>query len=149
MDPLHLTEFASERYFSKLRQLDHNEHGSSSTQSAAIESALEPQALQGPTFTIPLGNPRHPHSEDELLHLKPSEQKKRSLGHDLTSLRTQRRPSFAGSFGRLSSKVSIIQTAPSIIEHREEILAQDSESFQGYVMLSAQCSSHVYILTST
>lgn len=125
MDPLHITEFASERYFSKLKQLKSNEeHGGSSTQTAAAPNApLQPTA-QPSTFTLPLGNPRHRYVEDEP-SLKPSEQKKRSLGHDLTSLRTLRRPSFTGSFGRLSSKVNVVHKTPTIVEHREHIAATE------------------------
>lgn len=136
MDPLHLTEFASERYFSKLKQLNsREENGSSSSQpAAAVEADPVPHALEASTFTLPLGNPRHRHAENEPRHLKPSEQKKRSLGHDLTSLRTERRPSFTGAFGRLHSKVNVIHKTPLIVEHREQILAEDEGTVQGYVL---------------
>jgi hypothetical protein len=121
MDPLHITEFASERYFSKLKQLNSNEeNGSSSTQPAAAANVPPPPSLQPSTFTLPLRS-----ADNESPHLKPSEQKKRSLGHDLSSLRTQRRPSFSGSFGRLHSKVNIIHKTPTIVEHREHILAEE------------------------
>jgi len=127
MDPLHITEFASPRYFSKLKQLNENAENTASS-SAAPASALEvpglPPSLQAPTFTLPLGRQRSADSEISLA-LRPSEQKKRSLGHDLTALRTQRRPSFTGSFGRLRSQVNVIHKSPSIVEHREEILAAD------------------------
>ena len=127
MDPLHITEFASERYFSKLKQLTPNEaNGASSTQPAAAENLPPAPSLQPSTFTLPLGNPRHRHAELEPPHLKPSEQKKRSLGHDLTSLRTTRRPTFSGSFGRLHSKVNVIHKTPTIVEHREQILATET-----------------------
>lgn len=125
MDPLHITEFASERYFSKLKQLRSNEdNGSSSTQPAAAADVSLPPPIQPATFTLPLGNPRFRHDELEPPHLRPSDQKKRSLGHDLTSLRTTRRPSFSGSFGRLHSKVNVIHKTPTIVEHREQILAE-------------------------
>ncbi|KUJ20236.1 uncharacterized protein LY89DRAFT_437355 [Mollisia scopiformis] len=128
MDPLHITEFASERYFSKLRQLNENAESASSLSSAtpatpANAPPLPP--LQGPTFTLPLGRQRSLDNELPPLTLRPSDQKKRSLGHDLTALRTQRRPSFTGSFGRLSSKVNVIHKTPSIVEHHEQILAED------------------------
>ncbi|KAE8443345.1 hypothetical protein EG329_001988 [Mollisiaceae sp. DMI_Dod_QoI] len=126
MDPLHITEFASERYFSKLRQLNENAENalsSASRDAAASDPPLPP--LQGPTFTLPLGRQRSLDNELPPLALRPSDQKKRSLGHDLTALRTQRRPSFTGSFGRLSSKVNVIHKTPSIIEHHEHILAED------------------------
>lgn len=128
MDPLHITEFASERYFDKLRRLNEQAEASSSAGAAGTSIAPElPAPLQAPTFTLPLGNPRQRHVDPEhaALALRPSDQKKRSLGHDLTALRTQRRPSFVGSFGALRSRVTTIHKSPSIIEHHEEILAQD------------------------
>jgi hypothetical protein len=145
MDPLHLTEFASERYFSKLKQLNSHEDNDSSTQPAAAANLPPPPSLPS-TFTLPLGNPRHRDAEDESPHLKPSEQKKRSLGHDLTSLRTQRRPSFSGSFGRLHSKVNVIHKIPTIVEHREAIVAtvEGTSSFR-CVLSHVQ---HIPLLTS-
>jgi hypothetical protein len=122
MDPLHITEFASERYFEKLKQL--NETPASDSSSAAPPQPLLQPFPEAPTFTLPLGNPRQRHAEHEPPSLKPSEQKKRSLGHDLTFLRTQRRPSFGGSFGSLRSKVNVVHKAPTIVEYREQILAE-------------------------
>ncbi|TVY81897.1 hypothetical protein LSUE1_G002872 [Lachnellula suecica] len=127
MDPLHITEFASERYFSKLKQLNQNAENAASTSqnpAPAPNVPVLPSSLQAPTFTLPLGRQRSADSEISLA-LRPSEQKKRSLGHDLTALRTQRRPNFTGSFGRLRSQVNVIHKSPSIVEHREEILAED------------------------
>ncbi|KAJ5047117.1 uncharacterized protein L3040_002960 [Drepanopeziza brunnea f. sp. 'multigermtubi'] len=143
MDPLHITEFASERYFSKLKQLNEpsNDAASSppSSSSASAEApsqgaaaATSPSLHTGNTFSLPLGRQRSLDDGLPPLTLKPSEQKKRSLGHDLTALRTQRRPSFTGSFGRLSSRVNIIHKVPSILEHREETLAQDPTAPQTF-----------------
>lgn len=140
MDPLHITEFASERYFSKLNQL--NEQAQNATTPAGPAAAPNippPPLLNQPTFTLPLGNPRqrHDHDHHEPLPLRPSDQKKRSLGHDLTSLRTQRRPSFTGSFGRLTSKVNVIHKTPTIVEHHEQILAiAEEEGVQPSITLS-------------
>ncbi|KAK0104732.1 hypothetical protein ONS95_005003 [Cadophora gregata] len=127
MDPLHITEFASERYFSKLRQLNEPSDNATSTSEAstATATATSPPLPSGPTFTLPLGRQRSLNNDLPPLTFRPSEQKKRSLGHDLTALRTQRRPSFTGSFGRLTSKVTVIHKVPSIVEHKEEILAVD------------------------
>lgn len=146
MDPLHLTEFASERYFSKLKQLNSNEeNGSSSTQPAAAADVPLQPPLQPSTFTLPLGNPRYRHAEIEPPLLKPSEQKKRSLGHDLTSLRTQRRPSFSGSFGRLHSRVNVIHKTPTIVEHREHILAEEEGASLRYVLSHVQRHTLTYL----
>ncbi|KAF8858136.1 hypothetical protein BDZ45DRAFT_408446 [Acephala macrosclerotiorum] len=125
MDPLHITEFASERYFSKLRQLNENAENAASSSSAAIDVPPLPP-LQGPTFSLPLGRQRSlDNNEPPPPLLRPSDQKKRSLGHDLTALRAQRRPSFTGSFGRLSSRVNVLHKTPSIIEHHEYSFAED------------------------
>lgn len=136
MDPLHITEFASERYFSKLRQLNENAENASSLSSAPPLAANVPPLppLQGSTFTLPLGRQRSLDNELPPLTLRPSDQKKRSLGHDLTALRTQRRPTFTGSFGRLSSKVNVINKTPSIVEHQEQILAGDPSAPLKYVL---------------
>lgn len=132
MDPLHITEFASERYFSKLRQLNEPSDNASPSSSEPVAAATPPPLPQGQTFTLPLGRQRSLDDEFLPLALRPSEQKKRSLGHDLTALRTQRRPSFAGSFGSLRSKVTIIHKVPSIVEHREAILAENTVTPQRY-----------------
>jgi len=131
MDPLHITEFASERYFEKLRRLNEsNENASSTTSGPAAEAATaavttDPPLLEGPTFTLPLGRQRSHENDTAPLVLRPSDQKKRSLGHDLTALRTQRRPTFSGSFGSLRSKVTVIHKAPLIVERHEDVLAED------------------------
>ncbi|KAH8808388.1 hypothetical protein F5884DRAFT_368660 [Xylogone sp. PMI_703] len=136
MDPLHITEFASERYFSKLRQLNANNNNNTTTATASnaanVPSAAEPAARadisglpleEANTFTLPLGHPRQRHAHAEIL--KPSEQKKRSLGHDLASLRTaQRRPTFSGSFGSLRSRV-IHKSPRSSIEHQDDVVVDE------------------------
>ncbi|KAI9644512.1 hypothetical protein NHQ30_006533 [Ciborinia camelliae] len=135
MEPLHITEFASERYFTKLRQLNEGGHddnagsgsgsgnlnGTTSTQtSSSVVPSIdhEPSPLEAATFNLPS---RQRNANHENLVLRPSDQRKRSLGHDLTSLRTQRRPSFTGSLGALRSKVNITHRAPSIVESHQEL----------------------------
>ncbi|KAG9234120.1 hypothetical protein BJ875DRAFT_401674 [Amylocarpus encephaloides] len=129
MDPLHITEFASERYFSKLRQLREQaaaEGRTAATTATSTQTTPElPLPLQAPTFTLPLGRQRSAETEHAALVLRPSEQKKRSLGHDPTTTRTQRRPTFAGSLGALRSKVTVTHKSPSLVEHHEAILAAD------------------------
>ncbi|KAL3420702.1 F-box domain-containing protein [Phlyctema vagabunda] len=128
MDPLHITEFASERYFSKLRQLNSHESTENATGAAPTATITQPHPASSshtPTFTLPLGTPRQ--ANNETLPFRPSDQKKRSLGHDLTSLRTQRRPSFSGSFGSLRSRVTIIPKRPSV-EIPEEIRIEDTSA---------------------
>ncbi|KAI6713047.1 hypothetical protein JHW43_004418 [Diplocarpon mali] len=129
MEPLHITEFASERYFSKLRQLNEASDGPAPL-SEVTAAAASPPLPMGPTFTLPLGRQRSIDNALPPLSLRPSEQKKRSPGHDFAALRTHRRPSFTGSFGRLSSKVNIIHKIPSIVENREEIQARHPTAAQ-------------------
>jgi len=135
MDPLHSAEFASDRYFEKLRRLnDSNEIANSpssgpaaaavaATATSTVTAPAEPPLLEGPTFTLPLGRQRSHDSDNAPLTLRPSDQKKRSLGHDLTALRTQRRPTFSGSFGSLRSKVTVIHKATPVVQ--EDVLAED------------------------
>lgn len=144
MDPLHITEFASERYFTKLRQLNEaNDNAANAAANAASSSstttdisatttttitAINDLSLSPSlpaTFTLPLREPRHRDPELDLIPLRTSDQKKRSLGHDLTSLRTQRRPSFSGSFGSLRSRVAVVHKTPTIVEHYEHIRAEE------------------------
>lgn len=128
MDPSHITEFASERYFSKLKQLggrsdQTSTDGPSTTADTAIAAPIPPAHAH--TFILPLGRQRSHDNEPPPLALRPRDQKKRSLGHDLSALRTQRRPTFSGSFGSLRSKVTVIHKPTSIVEHHEEILAEN------------------------
>ncbi len=140
MDPLHITEFASERYFSKLRQLRENPDHAATSSSATGGSTTTATATVPPlppahtnTFILPLGRQRSHDNEPPPLTLRPRDQKKRSLGHDLSALRTQRRPSFSGSFGSLRSKVTVIHKPTSILEHHEEILAENPTEPPTYV----------------
>ncbi|KAF7950584.1 uncharacterized protein EAE97_002136 [Botrytis byssoidea] len=148
MEPLHLTEFASERYFDKLRQNDRNGHGHAengsgsgsgsiaagtapgTTQNSQIGSTSiplinhEPSPLEAATFNLPS---RQKNSNHENLAFRLGDQRKRTLGHDLTSSRTQRRPSFSGSLGALRSKVNITHRAPSIVETHPDIIQERLE----------------------
>lgn len=145
MDPLHITEFASERYFSKLRQL--NEHSDGSSTSAAVHTSVGPTAATTISPSIPQSNfklhsenPRQRDAGPEPL-LTPSDQKKRSLGHDLTSLRTERRPKFFGGFKSLSSKVTVTQKIPSaVVEYRENAVVDNSQPQQQYVLPRYCCA---------
>ncbi|EPE26876.1 hypothetical protein GLAREA_02790 [Glarea lozoyensis ATCC 20868] len=125
MDPLHITEFASERYFSKLRQLDGQAEPAAATASSTTNVPELPAALRAPTFTLPLRRQRSAESDNAAPALRPSDQKKRSLGHDLTPLRTQRRPILGGGLGALRSKISVTQKPISVGEHQQAILAAD------------------------
>jgi hypothetical protein len=123
MDPLHITEFASPRYFDKLRSLNETADNANKSTPAEAGSDLSQTAT---TITLPLGNPRPPtgrrrRSDD---NVRPSDQKRRSLGHDLASLRTQRRPSLI--FAGFKSKISVRQKGFSpFLEHYEGISEED------------------------
>jgi len=136
MDPLHITEFASERYFSKLRQLNGNAETAGPAAGSASESTTSTQPpVQSQTFDLPLILRQQP-IVHEPIPLRPSDQKKRSLGHDLTSLRTQRRPSFTGSFGSLRAKYTVVHKAPTVpilVEHHEQMVAEEGGVHPGYV----------------
>jgi hypothetical protein len=123
MDPLHITEFASPRYFDKLKTL-----------AEAAENANVPQPAPAPAsgpsqtvpFSLPIGNPRpqpgrRRRSDDTV---RSGDHKKRALGHDLTTLRT-RRPSFATSIASFRSKVATIHRTPSTFVEHEEFIFQE------------------------
>jgi hypothetical protein len=104
MDPLHITEFASPRYFDKLRSL--NEAADNANAQPAREAVHG--SSQANTLTLPIRDLHRPlaqrrrRSDD---NVRPSDQKRRTLGHAPESIRTHRRPSFAG-FGFVKSKIS-------------------------------------------
>lgn len=137
MDPLHITEFASERYFSKLRQLNENAENAGPSAGSGSETTTSTQPPTQPqTFDLPLILRQQP-IVHEPIPLRPSDQKKRSLGHDLTSLRTQRRPSFTGSFGSLRAKYTVVHktpTVPTLVEHHEQIVAEEGGIHQGLTL---------------
>lgn len=118
MDPLSVTEFASERYFSKLRALNEaSEHASETSTSTSTQNQLQ-------TFVLPIGHSRpslHDRrgtSEEGIQ----AEHKKRSIGHDLFTFNKQRRPSLGG----FRSKVTIINKSPNVyVEHHEDVFAEE------------------------
>lgn len=122
MDPSHLTEFASPRYFDKLRTL-----AEAVESGIPVESTASLTTTQTTTFTLPLGNPRpqpgrRRRSDDTT---RSGDAKKRSLGHDLSTLRTQRRPSFALSITSFRNKVSLHHKLPSAHVEHEVIVFTD------------------------
>jgi hypothetical protein len=100
MEPLHITEFASPRYFDKLRSLNE------AAENANTQNPAEPTEGPSQTSTLtlqirdqrPLPQRRRRSHDD----IRPSDQKRRTLGHDLTTLRTQHRSSFG--FANVRSK---------------------------------------------
>lgn len=121
MDPSHITEFASPRYFDKLRSLhEAAERANDSQLFAAAGPAADPTSAHASTFTIPIGNPRpqtgrRRRSDDAV---QSGDQKKRSLGHDSTPVRSQRRPSFG--IPNFRFKTASSQKSPPVhVEHDE------------------------------
>jgi hypothetical protein len=122
MDPLHITEFATERYFSKLRKLNENSENASSSSSVVPTAVSATPSLLSSTFTLPLGNP--PLQDSNAFPTPPGirDRKKKSLVHDLTALRAKRRPTYSGSFGSLKSNVTVVHKTPSIVKYYESIV---------------------------
>jgi hypothetical protein len=128
MDPLHITEFASPRYFDKLKSL--NEVADNANVPPPPLNA-GPANAQAGTFTLPIGNPRpqparRRRSDDTA---RSQEAKKRSLGHDLSSLRVERRPSFALSIASFRNKVSLHHrpTATTTTTHIQHSFVEHDE----------------------
>ncbi|KAG9246310.1 hypothetical protein BJ878DRAFT_533312 [Calycina marina] len=125
MDPLHITEFASDRYYNKLKQLNANAQNGTPSAAPAAETASTTQT-EPQTYDLPLVLRQHSDLH-EPIPLRPSDQKKRSLGHDLTSLRTHRRPSFTGSLGSLRARYTTVHKTPAVpilVENHEHIIAE-------------------------
>jgi hypothetical protein len=107
MDPLHITEFASKRYFDKLRQL--NEAAGASTGAAnggrgspALDSTTSSVALiTPPTFTLPLGRLRPPVENDGLHRPEKGYNFRRSLG--VLTAKRETRTKTSTSFRGISS----------------------------------------------
>ncbi|KAI9738539.1 MAG: hypothetical protein M1818_005436 [Claussenomyces sp. TS43310] len=126
MDPLHITEFASPRYFDKLKSLNEapeNTSGARISPGAPATTTTDHPPTHTTTFTIPIGNPRpqtgrRRRSDDTV---RSGDKKKRSLGHDPASQRSQRRPSFALSIATFRAKVAISQpkSSQAYVEHDE------------------------------
>jgi hypothetical protein len=112
MGPLHITEFASKRYFDKLRQLNdaagaNRDAADGRRGSPALESATSSvAAIIPPTFTLPLGRPRPLVVERSPLH------------------RPEKRHNFRRSLGALTAKrESITKTSNSFSS-----ISSDSEN---------------------
>lgn len=101
MDPSHITEFASPRYFDKLRSL--NDVADNANNPQAADGA--PGTSQTSTFTLPIRNPRPPggrrrRSDDTD---RSGDGKRRLLVPDA---KAHRKPSFTSSITNFRFKVS-------------------------------------------
>lgn len=103
MEPLHTTEFASPRYFDKLRSL--NEVADNGTAQPPAEPTEGPSQTQTNTLTLQIRDqrplPQRRRRSDDIV--RPSDQKRRILGHDLSALRNPRTTSFG--FANVRSKI--------------------------------------------
>jgi hypothetical protein len=103
MEPLHITEFASPRYFDKLRSL--NEAAENASAQPPAEPTEGPSQTQTSTLTLQIRDqrplPQRRRRSDD--NVRPSDQKRRILGHDLSALRNQRTSSFG--FASVRSKI--------------------------------------------
>ncbi|KAL1883852.1 hypothetical protein VTK73DRAFT_7640 [Phialemonium thermophilum] len=115
MDPLHITEFASNRYFEKLAQL---RDASASQQGHAVEGpSSPPQPLPQSEFILPLRGSR---TEEEERFVKPVDQKRHDKSRFL-SFRSKILPSRASSV----SSTEHIERRPSIAESTKQGLPFD------------------------
>lgn len=98
------TEFGSDEFFRKQRALE--QAAIAAAQNASPSTAGEPTVARS-TFILPLGHPRPPTGKRRASQdaSKPNDLKVRSIGHELSSTRNERRPSFARPFAGIKSKV--------------------------------------------
>lgn len=96
------TEFGSDEFFRKQRALEQ----AAAAHNASSSTTGEPSVAR-PTFNLPLGQSRPPIGKRRASNdaTKPSDQKLRSVGHDLSSTRNHRRPSFTKPLAGIRSKV--------------------------------------------
>ncbi|SPO04210.1 probable F-box protein involved in pathogenicity [Cephalotrichum gorgonifer] len=74
MDPSHITEFASERYFSKLNQLNGSQDPASNNAPSTSTTVVQPAPTQSSPFILPLRDWRAP--DEEVSTLRPTEHKR-------------------------------------------------------------------------
>ncbi|KAI1254798.1 hypothetical protein MGN70_002858 [Eutypa lata] len=86
MDPPHVTEFASQRYFDKLKQLSDSK---TQPQDAGSHQHDGPVVQQSSTFILPIGKPR---LSDQVLYDHPKSTDKRRPNFSLRSILPSRNP---------------------------------------------------------
>lgn len=123
-----MTEFSSPRYFEKLRSL--NEAAAAAAAANATVSTSNPVA-PSTTFSLPIHpKPRYGRRRRSDETARSGDAKKRSLGHDLTALRSQnRKPSFSLSISSFRSKLSLgtstHKSSGAHVEHVEAVFDDD------------------------
>jgi hypothetical protein len=114
MDPLHITEFASDRYFEKLNQIRDAQAapGGSSTQQQDGH-ALEVSTPQGP-FILPLRG-AHAVETEEVVVTKPVDQKVKEKSRFLSF-----RSRILHSKSQTSSSTEQVERRPSVAESTKQ-----------------------------
>jgi hypothetical protein len=127
MDPLHITEFASPRYFDKLKSLDDTAENADTTTLPEAGPTLSEAA---PTITLPIGNPRPLKSRRRMCDdsVRPNDQKRRLLGHDLSHPRAQRKSN--PIFANLRSKISVRQKGLGPLTEQNEYIDEEKQPMQ-------------------
>lgn len=147
MDPSHITEFASPRYFDKLRSL--NDAADNANDPSATEGGAG-GASQSSTFTLPIRNPRPPGGRRRRSNDtdRSGDGKRRLLVVDATS-KNHRKPSFTSSIATFRFKVS--HRGPSLhAEHNECLFEEEPAKHQlvclGITFVTAQLTQIVDLL---
>lgn len=119
-----MTEFATERYFSKLKQLNENsENENASSTSSVVPTAVSATpSLLSSTFILPIDNPRPLDSNAFPTASGIRDGKKKSLGHDLTALRAKHHSMSSSSFRSRRANGTVIHKTPSIVKYDESIV---------------------------
>lgn len=120
------TEFGSDEYFRKQRALEQAANAAAAAaQNVSPLLNREHIHTRPPTFTLAIGHPRPPTGKRRASQdaVKPSDQKIRSVGHDLSTTRNERRPNFSRPLAGLRSKVPAIQKP--FAGHYDDPLAEE------------------------
>jgi hypothetical protein len=132
MDPLHITEFASPRYFDKLRSLNEAaDNVNAQPAGEAVQGSSQANTLTLPIRDVPRPPQRRRRSDD---NVRASDQKRRTLGHDPETPWTHRRPSFAG-FGFVKSKISGGHKSLTPHVDHDAFVFEEEPTRQAYVFL--------------
>jgi hypothetical protein len=114
MDPLHITEFASDRYFEKLNQIRDAQPGASGSSTQQQDgNALEGSTAQGP-FILPLRG-AHAIETEDVVFAKPLDQKVKEKSRFLSF-----RSRILHSKAQTSSSTEHVERRPSVAESTKQ-----------------------------
>ncbi|KAK1724549.1 hypothetical protein CaCOL14_002352 [Colletotrichum acutatum] len=143
MDPPHITEFASERYFSKLNQLN---------ESPATREAQQLQQLRHPQTPSSQPYPSPPiSSQSTSSFILPLRTSKSNEGNTENSRPSDQKRTEKSRLFSLRSKVSILQSKSTVqVDHREQytVFAKPKTQSLGQLFLALPTELQIQVISS-